>query len=190
MSRMSLMGLRVYSWNSVEINECTKGIGPSIEDFNQNYDRLASNIEIKLQSMLDILSHPVQQPRRDAMERLGHCVRSAATVYSSSTVTAQQLNEDQYDRVIPNATQERDLFGWEPSVDLRLWVNKQFEVPNKYIQTEDSHTITEEEYSLGVPGAASVIKDSTVHASLRPSNRSMNELQEPIKVSSPSDELS
>ncbi|RMZ86381.1 hypothetical protein DV736_g6390, partial [Chaetothyriales sp. CBS 134916] len=71
----------IIFWNTMSIKDTTCKVLPSMEALDQNIDRLASNLEVKLQGLLNLFSSPEQQPRKDAIERLNVFVKSAAIKY-------------------------------------------------------------------------------------------------------------
>ena len=50
-----------WSWHSVAIKDSTDKLLPGLEALDQNIDRLASNIDVKLQSLLQLFFGPEQR---------------------------------------------------------------------------------------------------------------------------------
>ncbi|KAG2003845.1 hypothetical protein GB937_009337 [Aspergillus fischeri] len=88
--QLSLQTIILESWHQVSIQESTSKILPNLNAMHSDIRRLATNLDIKLHGLQNMLSGRNQQKQMTGVQNLKEVIQSAATVLSSaSTITSK-----------------------------------------------------------------------------------------------------
>ena len=75
----------MHRWNSVSVQNSTSNIMPRLDAVHQEIRRLATNVDIKIQTMQDLMIGAHESTTIKTAERLQSCIHSAASVLSSAS---------------------------------------------------------------------------------------------------------
>lgn len=115
----------VYRWNSFTIQERTSKILPNLDILQDDIRRLATNLDVKLQAMQQASVASDQQDQINGVNNLKSCVRSAATVLSSASSMASNIQGTFYEVDDDASEFEGDWFQAETVEATKSWVSLQ-----------------------------------------------------------------
>ncbi|KAK3896726.1 hypothetical protein C8A05DRAFT_39724, partial [Staphylotrichum tortipilum] len=85
----------IILWNSVSAQKTAAKVLPGLDAIHQEIRRLATNVDIKIQAMQDLMIGAHESSTIKTAERLKCCIHSAASVLSSaSTAMLEVMEED------------------------------------------------------------------------------------------------
>jgi hypothetical protein len=77
--------LTCHSWSTTIIHDQTTSLGPKVDEVDRKVYELSANLEVKLQALSTLISASGNQGKAGALQRLQDTVRSAETVFSTTT---------------------------------------------------------------------------------------------------------
>jgi hypothetical protein len=74
-----------HSWSTTVIHNQTTSLGPKVDEVDRKVFELSANLEVKLQALSTLISASGNQGKAGALQRLQDTVRSAETVFSTTS---------------------------------------------------------------------------------------------------------
>jgi hypothetical protein len=127
----------IVLWNSVAVQKSTSNIEPNLEAIHQEIRRLATNVDVKIQAMQDLMIGSDDTKTGATASKLRNCIHSAASVVSAASTirseevlsddgaTVQSLDSDWH--LLPSSGGQDDVMAWinSSTIDLSLTFERQ-----------------------------------------------------------------
>ncbi|KAK4235593.1 hypothetical protein C8A03DRAFT_36541 [Achaetomium macrosporum] len=125
----------IILWNSVALQKATSNIAPDLEAIHQEIRRLATNVDVKIQAMQDLMIGSQDNKTGDTASKLRNCIHSAASVLSAaSTIRSEEALSDDGTTaqsldwpLLSSSGSQDDVMAWinSSTVDLSLAFQRQ-----------------------------------------------------------------
>ncbi|KAK4455319.1 hypothetical protein QBC34DRAFT_66989 [Podospora aff. communis PSN243] len=163
----------IILWNSVSIQKTATRIEPNLEAIHKEIRRLATNVEVKIQAIQDLVMGSTETDAVKDLVRLNQCIDSAASVLSSaSTILGFQQSWDDDDlESIHTGSKRIDVVEWinrgetgEPSADIAPLPNLP-ELAGGYVPdfTSPTLSVAADKATLPASTAEPIFSEAPVH---------------------------
>ncbi|RYP90411.1 hypothetical protein DL770_003443 [Monosporascus sp. CRB-9-2] len=128
----------IILWNSVAVQRSTSNIEPNLEAIHQEIRRLATNIDVKIQSMQDLMIGSEVNRTGNTALKLRNCIHSAASVLSAASTirSGETLSDDEAAvqslnlALLSPSSHQPDLIAWLNSSTVDLSTTTQTSLPH------------------------------------------------------------